>query len=86
MPRRPGREAETSWAWSPRAAAGLACADGRTWTWRPGEPGWRLLDPPNNPPPRSRAALYYDPAADLFVLFGGTGPGGACGDVWVLRL
>lgn len=54
----------------------------------PWEPDWKPLTPPPaaNPPPRSGHALYYDPLADLFVVYGGQAQGRAYGDVWVLRL
>jgi len=57
-----------------------------TWVCARGAQSWRRLVPPANPPPRNRHGLYYDPVADLFVLYGGHAHGRAYDDTWVFRL
>jgi hypothetical protein len=77
-------------AYSPRAAAfllyGRVGRGAETWVCRDSEGAWRRLRPAANPPPRTRHAMYYDAAADLFVLYGGDAHGRAHDDTWVFRL
>ncbi len=77
-------------AHSPKANAfllyGRVGEGAETWVYRNAEKRWRRLSPRANPPPRTRHALYYDPSADLFVLYGGDAGGRAYDDVWVFRL
>jgi hypothetical protein len=86
----PGARDYFAMDYSPRADAvllyGGGGADSETWAYRCEENRWEQLDPPNNPPPRTRHALYYDPSVDLFVTYGGDGPARAHDDVWVFRL
>jgi hypothetical protein len=90
-PQPPAGHQGTAMAYSPKADAVLLFGGGdragsETWVYRPREGRWQQLAPANNPPPRKRHALCYDPAADLFVTCGGEGPGGTLDDVWVFRL
>ncbi len=77
-------------AYSPKADAvvlvGGRGGENETWVYRCAEGRWTRLSPENNLPPRMRHGLGYDPAADLFVAYGGEGPGGILDDVWVFRL
>jgi hypothetical protein len=57
-----------------------------TWVLRESDRALRRLEPQANPVPRSDAALYYDAAADLFVLFGGRTGESKLDDLWVFRL
>ncbi|MGI0052850.1 MAG: hypothetical protein ACRECR_01130, partial [Thermoplasmata archaeon] len=43
-------------------------------TWQLGSGGWSQLSPSSAPPARSSAALVYDAAEEVLVLFGGCGP------------
>lgn len=63
---------------------GELSADSRTWLRRAGG-RWEQLLPPLSPPPRRNGAVYYDPAADLFVVYGGEAPGVVHDDLWVFR-
>jgi hypothetical protein len=77
-------------AYSPKAEAfllyGRVGRGAETWIHPKGAGNWRRLLPPANPPPRDRHGLYYDPVADLFVLYGGDAHGRAYDDTWVFRL
>jgi hypothetical protein len=64
---------------------GVGEGDGETWLLPRGAGEWRRLEPAANPPPRADAGLGYDPAAGVFVLFGGAVGGQPLDDVWVLR-
>jgi hypothetical protein len=51
----------------------------QTWIWNAG--GWHEAHPPTSPPARAHAALAYDPARGVLVLFGGSN-GRPLGDTW----
>jgi len=51
-----------------------------TWSWNGSD--WIELDPATSPPPRLAAAIAYDPATSMVVLFGGTGADSYLDDTW----
>ena len=77
-------------AYSPAAKRhllyGMTAKEPGTWEHGDADGAWRLLEPPANPVPRREAALYYDAAANLFVLFGGRAGEGERDDLWVFRM